>query len=62
MSDILLTVKEVALILKVTTRTVFRLFQAKVPLRSFKVGGGRRVRLSDLEEFLQKQRAACNAT
>jgi excisionase family DNA binding protein len=47
----LLTVREVAASLRVSTMTVYRLIKAG-ELRSTRVGKGYRIRTADLEEYL----------
>jgi excisionase family DNA binding protein len=53
-SDEILDVKEVATILKVSTRTVIRLAE-RDELVSFKVGDLWRFRRSDVDDFIQRQ-------
>ena len=52
----LLTVREVAATLRVSTMTVYRLIKAG-ELRSTRVGKGYRIRPADLELFLGEARA-----
>ena len=63
--DILLTLKEVAVILGNSLRTVYRLIKPKKGgdgqndkdfLRSIKIRGSRRVRKSDLEDYITRHR------
>jgi excisionase family DNA binding protein len=54
MSDQMLTVKEVAVYLKVNERTVYRMATAnKIP--AFKVGGSWRIKLAELEQWIKEQ-------
>jgi excisionase family DNA binding protein len=55
MAGDILTIKEVSEYLKVTERTLYRLAQeGKIP--AFKVGGSWRFQLSDLDEWITKQK------
>jgi excisionase family DNA binding protein len=49
-----LSLKEVAEILRISVRGVYRLFESK-KLPCIKVGGLNRVRLSDLEAYMNRQ-------
>jgi excisionase family DNA binding protein len=50
----ILTIKEVALYLKVTERTIYRLAGAK-KIPAFKVGGTWRFSRSDIDQWIQQQ-------
>lgn len=52
--SLILTVSEVASLLKVHEKTVRRLFD-RGELRRFKIGGQVRVRTADLEEYIDEQ-------
>ena len=54
MGDQILTVKEVADYLKVNERTVYRMATAK-KIPAFKVGGSWRIKLSELERWIEEQ-------
>lgn len=52
--DSILTIREVADYLKVTERTIYRLAaDKKIP--AFKVGGGWRFRMADIDEWIKAQ-------
>lgn len=55
MADNILTLKEVALYLKLTEKTAYRLAsEGKLP--GFKVGGSWRFKSEDLENWIEKQK------
>jgi len=57
MSDEILTVKEVAVYLKLAEKTAYRLAaQGKLP--GFKVGGSWRFRKADIQAWIEQQKAA----
>lgn len=54
MTDQIMTIKEVADYLKVNERTVYRMASAgKIP--AFKVGGAWRIKVSELEKWIEEQ-------
>lgn len=55
MTDIILTIKEVAQYLKVNERTIYRL-AASGDIPAFKVGNSWRFKQADLEEWIAQQR------
>lgn len=55
MTDIILTIKEVAQYLKVNERTIYRL-AASGDIPAFKVGNSWRFKQTDLEEWIAQQR------
>ena len=57
MSDVILTVKEVAVYLKLDEKTAYRL-AAEGKLPGFKVGGSWRFRKTDLQRWIDEQKAA----
>jgi len=57
MSDEILTVKEVAVYLKLAEKTAYRL-AAEGKLPGFKVGGSWRFRKTDLQRWIDEQKAA----
>lgn len=57
MSDDILTLKEVALYLKLTEKTAYRL-AAEGKLPGFKVGGGWRFKREDIEAWIERQKGA----
>jgi len=57
MSDDILTVKEVAAYLKLTEKTAYRL-AAEGKLPGFKIGGSWRFKISDIKEWIEKQKAS----
>jgi excisionase family DNA binding protein len=57
MSETILTVREVAKFLKVTERTIYGL-AAEGQIPSFKVGGSRRFKQSDLIKWISKRASA----
>lgn len=56
MTDQILTLKEVAEYLKLTEKTAYRL-AAERKLPGFKVGGSWRFKMSDLEAWIEEQKA-----
>jgi len=56
MSDEILTVKEVAVYLKLAEKTAYRL-AAEGKLPGFKVGGSWRFRKADIQTWIEQQRA-----
>ncbi|MEO7465532.1 MAG: helix-turn-helix domain-containing protein [Sphingobium limneticum] len=54
MADEILTIREVALFLKVTERTIYRL-AAEGQIPSFKVGGSWRFQRTDLLQWMKDQ-------
>jgi len=56
MSDEILTVKEVAIYLKLAEKTAYRL-AAEGKLPGFKVGGSWRFRKADIQTWIEQQRA-----
>ena len=57
MSDDIFTVKEVAAYLKLTENTAYRL-AAEGKLPGFKIGGSWRFKISDIKEWIEKQKAS----
>jgi len=57
MPDSILTLPEVAVLLKVAEKTVYTMAQ-RGQLPAFKVGGQWRFKLSDLEQWIEDQKAA----
>jgi excisionase family DNA binding protein len=57
MQDEILTLPEVAQLLKVADKTVYSMAQ-KGPLPSFKVGGQRRFKRVDLDRWIEQRKAA----
>lgn len=55
MSNDILTLKEVAIYLKLAEKTAYRL-AAEGKLPGFKVGGSWRFKASDIEEWIEKQK------
>lgn len=52
--DLIMTIKDVAEYLKVTERTIYRLAaDKKIP--AFKVGGGWRFRMADIDAWIKAQ-------
>lgn len=59
MTDEILTIQEVALYLKLNEKTTYRLAsEGKLP--GFKVGGSWRFRRTDLEKWIEEQKAITN--
>lgn len=57
MSDDILTLKEVAVYLKLTEKTAYRLAaEGKIP--GFKVGGGWRFKREDIEAWIERQKGS----
>ena len=56
MTDQILTLKEVAEYLKLTEKTAYRLAADK-KLPGFKVGGSWRFKMSDIEQWIEVQKA-----
>ena len=60
MSDEILTIREVAVLLKINEKTAYKLAsEGKIP--GFKVGGSWRFRRSDLDRWIDQQRTATKA-
>lgn len=59
MTDEILTIREVAIFLKVTERTIYRL-AAEGQIPSFKVGGSWRFQRTDLLRWMRDQSAEQN--
>ncbi len=59
MNTDIMTIKEVAAYLKLTEKTAYRLAaEGKIP--GFKVGGSWRFKQSDIEAWIEKQKAEIN--
>lgn len=59
MNDEIVNIKEVAAYLKLTEKTAYRLAaEGKIP--GFKVGGSWRFKRSDIEKWIEKQKAERN--
>jgi len=60
MGDEILTIREVAELLKINEKTAYRLTaDGKIP--GFRVGGSWRFRLSDIDQWIEGQRTATKA-
>ena len=60
MGDEILTIREVAELLKINEKTAYRLTaDGKIP--GFRVGGSWRFRLSDIDQWIEEQRTATRA-
>lgn len=58
MKDDILTIREVAEMLKLTEKTAYRLV-SNGELPGFKVGGSWRFRLSEIEKWIKEQEKKC---